>query len=86
MAKALDDGGRAAAPHHQRDAEQFLSRSEVCRLTGLSATTLWREVRAGRFPPPVPLSRSRKGFAASQVRAWASARIASVRGSAATAR
>jgi len=39
----------------------FISRSEVCVLTGLSATTIWREIRAGRFPEPVAQSEGLSG-------------------------
>jgi len=54
--------------------EYFFSRAEVCKLTGLSATTLWREIRAGRFPAPVALSPNRKAFRLRDVAGWMSSR------------
>ena len=56
-------------PHHN-GIEGFLSRAEVRELTGLSATTIWREIRAGRFPEPVVLSPNRKAFRASDIAEW----------------
>ena len=50
--------------------DRFLGRAEVSALTGLSATTLWREIRAGRFPKAVSLSPNRKGFRAQDIADW----------------
>ena len=33
--------------------EEMLTAEEVCRLMGFSKVTLWRHVRAGKFPQPV---------------------------------
>jgi prophage regulatory protein len=41
---------------------------------GLSRTTIWREVRAGRLPKPVALSRRCVGWRSEDVDAWKSAR------------
>ena len=63
----------------ERDAhgiEGFLSRAEVRALTGLSATTIWREIRAGRFPEPVALSPNRKAFRANDIAEWVRGRSA----------
>lgn len=68
-------------PHHN-GVEGFLSRAEVRELTGLSATTIWREIRAGRFPEPVALSPNRKAFRASDIAAWARDRSAKPLGNA----
>ena len=43
---------------------------EVLALTGLSASTLWREIEAGRFPRPVMISPRCRGWRASDVRVW----------------
>ncbi len=43
---------------------------EVRALTGLSATTIWREICAGRFPAPVALSPNRRAFRAREVAQW----------------
>lgn len=50
--------------------ERLLSRAEVVAATGLSSTTLWREVRAGRFPAALRLSPNRVGFLESSVLTW----------------
>jgi prophage regulatory protein len=60
----------------QERLDRFLARPEVLELTGLSNTTLWREINAGRFPRPIPISRSRVGFLESDVRQWMHAKIA----------
>lgn len=43
---------------------------EVMRRTGRSRTTLWRDVRAGRFPAPVKIGANRIGFLESEVMDW----------------
>jgi predicted DNA-binding transcriptional regulator AlpA len=50
--------------------DRILSRAEVRALTGLSYTTIWREVRDKRFPRPISLSPNRKGFLASEIDDW----------------
>jgi prophage regulatory protein len=50
--------------------DRFLAKPEVLRIAGFSAATLWREVQAGRFPAPVPISANRVGFLESEIRAW----------------
>ena len=46
---------------------------EVCELTGLSRTTIWRRINDGSFPPSIPLgpqgTRAR-GWRYSDVQAW----------------
>ena len=49
---------------------RFLSRSLVCEWTSLSATTLWREVTAGRFPKPVRVSSGRVAWPEHEVSKW----------------
>ena len=55
--------------------ERFMPKREVVQTTGLSATTIWREYRAGRFPKPHPLTRNRVGWLESEVRAWMADRL-----------
>jgi len=57
--------------------ERFLAKPEVLRIAGFSAATLWREVRAGRFPAPIDISAKRKGFLESEIRSWIADRVAS---------
>ncbi|MDE0170988.1 MAG: AlpA family transcriptional regulator [bacterium] len=46
---------------------------EVCELTGLSRTTIWRRIDDGSFPPSIPLgpegTRAR-GWRLSDIQAW----------------
>ena len=56
-------------------ADRFLARPEVLRIAGFSAATLWREVKAGRFPAPVPISPNRSAFLESEVRAWRATKV-----------
>ena len=41
-----------------------------------SPVTLWRRAKAGTFPKPVKLSRTRNGWVASEIDAWIEARTA----------
>jgi len=50
--------------------DRILRKPEVLERTGLSGTTLWREVKAERFPSPVQLSPHRIGWFESSVNAW----------------
>jgi prophage regulatory protein len=56
-------------------SDRFVGKPEVLRIVGFSQATLWREVRAGRFPAPVPISANRVGFLESEVKAWMADRI-----------
>ena len=68
-------------PNNDRPAlaDRFLAKPEVLRIAGFSAATLWREVQAGRFPAPVPISANRVGFLESEVRAWLHKTVESAR-------
>lgn len=52
----------------------FYSKKQVLALTTMGGTTLWREVKAGRFPAAVPLSPNRKGYPRAKVDAWLKAK------------
>ena len=56
-------------------SERFMPKREVVQATGLSATTIWREYRAGRFPKPHSLTRNRVGWLESEVLAWMADRL-----------
>lgn len=56
--------------------DRFLSRKCVLELIGVSAVTLWREVKAGRFPAPVDVSLQRKCWSENEIRLWQAARLA----------
>jgi predicted DNA-binding transcriptional regulator AlpA len=59
--------------------DRIVSSREARIITGLSATTMWRERRHKRFPEPVQLSPHRKGYVASELYAWLQARIDAAR-------
>ena len=50
--------------------DRLLKWPEVAKITGLSRTTAWREVRADRFPKPVELTTRRIGWRHSDIVAW----------------
>ena len=54
--------------------DQFLSKREVCKATGRSATSLWRDYNAGNFPIPRQTGPGRIGFLRSEVEAWMNSR------------
>ncbi len=49
---------------------KILLLKEVVARTGKSRTTLWRDVRAGRFPAPVKVGRNRIGWVESEIADW----------------
>lgn len=53
----------------------FYSRATVLEKTTWSNTTLWREIRAGRFPEPVQLSRARVGWDREAVNGWVNEKL-----------
>jgi hypothetical protein len=44
-------------------------------LIGVSRTTLWRMVRAGRFPAPVRITERSAGFLQETVESWMRSRV-----------
>lgn len=69
----------ASDPHKRVDdlwvaPMRILSPRKVQDLTGLSRTTIWRLESAGRFPAKVQLSPGRKGYLATEVEDWITAR------------
>lgn len=54
----------------------ILRPAEVSRLTGLSATTLWRFRKSGQFPKAIKLGEKSIGWLASEVDAWLESRLA----------
>jgi len=53
---------------------RILRRGEVTMRTGLSNTTIHREIQAGRFPKAVPLGRRAVGWLEHEVEAWLESR------------
>jgi prophage regulatory protein len=58
-----------------QQGDRLVSFTEVQAMTGgLSRTTIWRLVRAGRFPKSVSITERRKGWYLSEVLEWVRAR------------
>lgn len=53
-----------------RELDKFLKEDEVLHITSLSRATIWREIKAGRFPQPVPISAGRVGWRSSMIASW----------------
>lgn len=53
----------------------LISAREVTELTTLSRSSIWREVKANRFPQPVSISPSRFAWPLAEVQAWLSDRV-----------
>lgn len=52
------------------NVDRIVRQKEVCHLTGLSKTSLYREVAEGRFPPPLRLGPRMVGWRLSTVQQW----------------
>jgi prophage regulatory protein len=50
--------------------DRFMREKEVLEITSFSRTTLWREIKRGRFPKSVVLSAGRVGWRESAIEAW----------------
>lgn len=50
--------------------DRVLRKPEVMKVTGLGSTTIWREVKAKRFPSPVRITEHRVGWLQSDIDAW----------------
>ena len=54
----------------------LLRMRDVCAATGLSRSGIYRLLREGHFPRPVPLTRHVSAFPSTEIQAWIDARIA----------
>jgi prophage regulatory protein len=54
--------------------EIIMTKKQVTVATSRSATSLWRDVRAGIFPPPRQIGPGRVGWLQSEVMAWLASR------------
>ncbi len=50
--------------------DRFMREKEVLSVTSFSRTTLWREIKRGRFPKSVVISAGRVGWRESAIAAW----------------
>jgi len=56
-------------------AERFLTMKQVVGQVALSKTELYRKIKAGAFPRPVPLGPQKVAFLESEVTAWMEDRL-----------
>lgn len=56
-------------------SERFMTMAEVRRRVALSKTEIYRKIKAGAFPRPVPLGTQKVAFVESEVAAWMDARL-----------
>lgn len=72
------------APDGARSADvapaRLIRKAAVMRLTGLSAPSIYRLIKAGDFPRQVHLSASMSAWVADEVHQWIDDRIAASRG------
>jgi prophage regulatory protein len=52
------------------ETDRFMLKPEVLRVTGLSNSGLWREIKAERFPAPSRITPNRVAWLESLVRSW----------------
>jgi prophage regulatory protein len=62
-------------PGRSPDEIVFLSIDEVCRRTTLSASEIYRQVKAGTFPAPVHVTTKRCAHLESEIAEWQRRRI-----------
>ena len=65
-----NDAGQTSEPPELPPDETILSPADVVKLTGISLSTIKREVTRGRLAPSLHLSPRRIGWYARDIRAW----------------
>ncbi len=53
----------------------FLRLPEVSKRTGFKKTKIYKDIKAGSFPKPVPLSKNAVGWLESEIHRWQEERI-----------
>jgi len=56
-------------------AERFITMEQVRGRVALSKTEIYRKIKAGAFPRPVPLGTQKVAFVESEVASWMDARL-----------
>ncbi|OJY71899.1 MAG: hypothetical protein BGP16_16050 [Sphingobium sp. 66-54] len=56
-------------------AERFMTMEQVRGRVALSKTEIYRKIKAGAFPKPVPLGTQKVAFVESEVAAWMDDRL-----------
>ena len=49
---------------------KLISKKQVSEMTSLSATTIWRQIRAGKFPAGIKISDNRIAWRESDLTNW----------------
>jgi len=52
-----------------------LTISEICTITTLSKSTIYRMIKRGNFPRPISLSSHRSGFLVSEIESWIATKV-----------
>jgi prophage regulatory protein len=60
----------------QTNPQQFYRLPHLKQRLGVSGSSIWAWVKAGKFPKPIKLSENCTAWNAADVEAWAQARIA----------
>lgn len=50
--------------------DRIIKMKELPGITGRSRASLWRDIKAGKFPKPVRLGTNSVGFKASEIQNW----------------
>lgn len=58
---------------------RFLTANDVCKLVGLSRTTIYRLTQEGKFPHSIPLSPCRVVYIQSEIQAWMERKVVDAR-------
>ena len=61
---------------HVENAMRLLSIKDTAARISVSRVTVWKMVKEGRFPKPVPVEGSRKAFVEGEIDAWIESRVA----------
>jgi prophage regulatory protein len=64
------------------NAVELISFDETERVTLLSRSTIFRQIKSGEFPQPVPLGDKKRAFVKAEVEAYIRERVASRKGAA----
>jgi prophage regulatory protein len=59
-----------------KSVNTILRQSNICAKTRLSRSSLYEQIAAGAFPPPVKLGARSVGWLESEVDGWIAARVA----------
>jgi prophage regulatory protein len=59
-----------------QETDRLLRFEEVSQTTGLKRTAIYKGVKAGNFPRPVPVTAKAVRWLESEIRAWQAARVA----------